>query len=266
MRDRGRFHTAMAALLAVCSIMGCGKNAIKSVWPTNSIQIDGQPLDWRSIPGNYISAPNIEYRVANDSTNLYVLLRLPRAVAARIGMHGLTLWLDPKASKQKKIGVRIPKAKVAVAPPSIGQEKPANGKQEGSRKILDANFVGFSAPLDSLANLASFTQDGKEAFPIQEKNILLSAGKYEEWLSLEISLPFEAIGIDISRLRSPRIGMGIEIPAVQPPRFQRAHEQGEEGYPQAPQLPPASGGRLPLERRFFEGLDAWVWIELALPY
>ncbi len=269
MKVKERFFKKLTLVLAALLAAGCGGEAIQSAWLAERIVVDGEPLDWRGTPANYITAPNIEYRVANDTTNLYLLLRTPdRTVAARIVMLGLKVWIDPKTSKRKAMGIGIPKAQREIAPRIFveGASKESRNEEERKEaKIRDASLQRLAALLDSLADFASLIENGKDACLSREKKVIVSAGSYDEWLLLEIMLPFEVIGIDISHKKSPTIGLGIEIPTIEPRGSDRPGEHQNEDYPQPHTSPPQPRGDAHLERRFFHGLDFWVKIRLAFP-
>lgn len=75
---------------------------------TTPPEIDGKVDEWTS---EWMLDPDGKflYNVCNDETSLYIRLKVTDVLTQRkIGVFGLTLWLDPLGKKKSKLGLRYP--------------------------------------------------------------------------------------------------------------------------------------------------------------
>ena len=54
---------------------GCNSQKMQSAWAPNEIEIDGQMQDWSTEQTTYFEDDDILMGLANDSQNLYMLIR-----------------------------------------------------------------------------------------------------------------------------------------------------------------------------------------------
>lgn len=248
-------------VILVLSGLTCGGNAVKSTWSAGRIEIDGLPSDWRGIASNYITAPNIEYRLANDTTNLFLLLRTPDpSVPMRIVMHGLKIWVDSKSAKQKRLGVEIPSG---TTPMEGSQEKQSfrdHPHDRRARAILGNHSAEAPWVLDSLINGACFIENGRKVSKAKAKGVLISAAEEEGWFLLEMRLPFDAFGIEVCKTRA--VNLGIEIPGAQPPNLEKIPRPDEGDYSTTETSLPQPRSKMPFQSKLFRGVDVWLRVEL----
>ena len=81
----------------------------KSLWLDRTISIDGNADDWRAQEQD--DAEGLSFAFANDDKNLYVLVvphtKLMKAQMAGSYGQDFVIWLDPKAGKDKLIGIKL---------------------------------------------------------------------------------------------------------------------------------------------------------------
>jgi hypothetical protein len=84
---------------------------------------DEWAMDWQKDPDNKMS-----YNICFDDNNLYVRMKTADDMVKRkIGFFGLTLWMDPKGKKKKKLGLRFPTG-------AEGKEKMEALRETGERQ------------------------------------------------------------------------------------------------------------------------------------
>jgi uncharacterized membrane protein YgcG len=74
----------------------------------NIVQVDGKADEW---PLTWIDdgEKNFSYNVCSDDNNLYIRMKTTNDLIKRkIGLFGLTLWMDPKGKKKRKLGFAFP--------------------------------------------------------------------------------------------------------------------------------------------------------------
>ena len=87
-------------------LVGCKGNKIRNQWVDQEIDIDGKFSDWAGINQNILEDQNIVVGMANDENNLYLMFRgNDERMARRIGMMGVTVWLNKEGKKKKDFGI-----------------------------------------------------------------------------------------------------------------------------------------------------------------
>jgi hypothetical protein len=72
------------------------------------VQVDGHGDEW---PMTYLQDEDKKffYNVCTDETSIYIRLRIKEELVRRkVGLFGLTVWLDPNGKKKKKLGLHFP--------------------------------------------------------------------------------------------------------------------------------------------------------------
>ncbi|MCR4439778.1 MAG: hypothetical protein QHJ34_10450 [bacterium] len=79
---------------------------MESTWLDHEITVDGSVAEWEKLPVVYVDEWQGVAGVANDTASVFVMLRVGnQQLARRLRFGGLTLWLDPKGGKQRKLGI-----------------------------------------------------------------------------------------------------------------------------------------------------------------
>ncbi|MDD4921510.1 MAG: hypothetical protein PHS30_03420 [Bacteroidales bacterium] len=156
---RSQFLTFL--LIILCS----GKiSAAKEVLPyKNDVSIDGINKEWPAHLPKYSSMTDINYAVANDAKNLYLILRIADEVKQKqIAQNGLEIWINKDGKKKKLTGITFP------LPIRKG---PVTGK-ETAELIL----TGF------------LIDNGKQ--PVKDCPVKVALTKDQNVMTYELSVPF----------------------------------------------------------------------------
>jgi len=98
------------------------------------ITIDGSNSDWADIPTIYFEDQQAVLGVANDSDNLYLLMRFhdPKWVRT-IKMSGLKIYVDAKGGESKDVCIRYLGGPdlASLQPADLGRGRGGSGRGEG---------------------------------------------------------------------------------------------------------------------------------------
>ncbi len=106
-------RTLRMALLPVALVVlafpyGCKAEEIPSAWTSQPITVDGNANDWSELPTYLFEKEGATIGICNDSTNVYLMLRLSDArKAMMIKRDGLTIWFDDAGKKNKDFMIRF---------------------------------------------------------------------------------------------------------------------------------------------------------------
>lgn len=96
------------ALVVLAFSYGCKTEEIPSSWTNQPITVDGNADDWSELPTYLFEKEGATIGICNDSTNVYLMLRLSAArKAMMIKRDGLTIWLDDAGNKNKDFMIRF---------------------------------------------------------------------------------------------------------------------------------------------------------------
>jgi len=157
---------ACAGIVAV--VAGCGLVGIDSVWRDREIVIDGSDpgAEWENAR-HYFKEEKVTLGLMNDAEYLYLRISTrDRATQAKL-MQGLTIWLNPKGSKDKYLGIHYPLGRsgmmaAAARMQKEGQEEkdpapedaaPDWGGEDARNQPPDGNKQG-AAPPDGIKRMA----------------------------------------------------------------------------------------------------------------
>jgi len=93
-----------------------------------NVVVDGKIQEWANPLPNYDKKTGINYDLANDAKNLYIILKVVNNSTQRqILSNGFELWINTDGEKKKTIGISYP-LKTASAPKKSNEQKPENTK------------------------------------------------------------------------------------------------------------------------------------------
>jgi hypothetical protein len=74
----------------------------------NVVVVDGKADEW-TLTWVESDDKNFSYNVCSDDNNLYIRMKTSNDMVKRkIGLFGLTLWMDPNGKKKRKLGFKFP--------------------------------------------------------------------------------------------------------------------------------------------------------------
>lgn len=128
----GVFVLAVALSLAGIS---CKEKTLPAAWSTDGITIDGNMGDWNDLPTRYLKDHEAVAGIANDSANVYLMLRFrDRGMAGAIRRAGLTVWIDPTGGSDEIFMVKLQgfPENVALPADSLGYSARSRGRHSPS--------------------------------------------------------------------------------------------------------------------------------------
>ena len=103
---------------------GCGLVGIDSVWRDREIVIDGSDpgAEWENAR-HYFKEEKVTLGLMNDTEYMYLRISTrDRATQAKL-MQGLTIWLNPKGSKDKYLGIHYPLGRSGMMAAAAREQK-----------------------------------------------------------------------------------------------------------------------------------------------
>jgi hypothetical protein len=137
-------------LFTLCTI-GTSVLAGGTVLPLkNDVEIDAQNKEWHSPLPRYDKNTGINFDAANNSRNLYLILRVAdETIQRQIMQNGLEVWINMDGKKKKTTGVTFPMPKAAG--------KPGNGTGRPS-----AEGEGMPSEMPAQGNAQNSTQNKRQ--------------------------------------------------------------------------------------------------------
>jgi len=212
------------------TLIGCKSTKIESSWVSQPMRIDGSVGDWHDRPLAFFEKERLSVGIANDSTNLYLLLRTNNLAFIRgIRQEGITLWLDSKGGKDKKRAIFYQGGPDRTEMEKAGlSERPANTERTGDRR-----FEGRMPTIDSMP---------RERFSFIDENYYLEKNINPDGLyGPEVAVGVEG-GFCIYELRIPltdappeisgqNVSLGVQWQEMDTSKFQGRPPGGRGGFP-----------------------------------
>jgi hypothetical protein len=185
------------------------------LWAGEPIQIDGNIDDWKGLPTAYYEDEGIVLGIRNDSTYLYLLLRIddPMTVGI-IRRMGMQLWLDAKGKKKKNLGLRFQGGPSGEEIRESGMVSSEDSERQipderMTRQRLTPEFTGDHLTIfdNNLEFREKIAADGSNGPHIQYS---LDQG----FCNYEIKIPLEEHRVDYYGMNAEpgkKISVGIEI-------------------------------------------------------
>lgn len=173
----------------------------------------------------------MSYNVCSDDANLYVRMKTAdENIKRKIGMFGLTLWMNPDGKKKKKLGLKFPtgteaKERVESMRNSFDQSKMSASERADFQKkvskmlIEDVELIELiGLTKDPLTSSRSGITNGiKVAIAIND------SGEYV----YEAVIPFKSYRLSKSSIEA--LGVGFETGKFVPPANKNSSGQGGTG-------------------------------------
>lgn len=145
-----------------------------SVYKTD-VTVDGQNKEWKSPLPRYNKNTGINFEVANDDRNIYMIVRVADTTSQRqILQNGLEVWINKEGKKKNTTGITYP-----MAP-----DKPkANSRRVGT--TLD----GFSMNINELMLTGFLLENGRQ--PVKDCPVKVAIRKdSSDCIVYELAIPF----------------------------------------------------------------------------
>jgi len=131
MRSIGSLCLVAGTLVGLLAT-GCRSTRLDGQWTAEPIRIDGDARDWDHLSRAVLEEQQISLGLCNDTERLYLFFRFNDPKWARaIARHGLTIWFDSRAGKEKSFGIlyrnRLPGAERLDPQPDERPMSPGDG-------------------------------------------------------------------------------------------------------------------------------------------
>lgn len=219
---------ALWALLLALSLPGCRDYAIKSLWLTDAIHIDGDASDWK---GNlyYFEEKKASVGIKNDRENLYICLitQDPTRIRQATSL-GMILWIDPAGGKDKQFGINYPVGQTADMVP-----RPERGEQPRDPEEMRERMS--TAAQASREEIKFLDPDGLELGRVridEVQGMEVAVQSTGSTFVYEIRLPLsssENLPLVFKSQSGPVLGVGMEMPKREMPSMRGSRPGGGMG-------------------------------------
>jgi len=115
------------------------------------VTVDGRNTEWNTPLPRYHQVTGINYDVANDERNLYLIIRVADTTSQRQIIHnGLEVWINKDGKKNHTTGITYPMAK----------DKPRAGARPGIHNMKTPD--GFFMNIDELVLTGFLLENGRQ--------------------------------------------------------------------------------------------------------
>jgi len=178
--------------------ISCTAQVMPCIWMPHGAVVDGKYNEWPKYFDNYDPSTKTQFALANDSTHLFVCLKVDEeATQFRVLHHGVELWFDLRGKKAKKVGVNFP-MKMERNPEDMEMQKRREQAIPGQEPIRNGERMKMKQRLRMRqSNLSAVGMVGIPAQLLPLKNDFnISAAM--DWdsngvLCLEYAIPFSAL-------------------------------------------------------------------------
>ncbi len=268
------------------TLIGCKSTKVESSWAAQPMQIDGSASNWRDLPLTFFEDERLSIGFANDSTNMYILLRTSNLSFIRgVRRAGITLWLDAKGGKDKTRAVFYQGGPDPKAMQKAGLvDHTINAARIGDRPFMK-NMLSDSMPHERFSYIDESYYLEKNIDPDGTFGPAIAVGVEDGFCIYELKIPLtdappELYGITAQP--GQKISIGAEWQEMDTDKFRGRFPGGREGTPDGGQgFPggfrqddtPFGGGGMrpggmkggPREGPSMDKKDIWIKTQLALP-
>jgi hypothetical protein len=201
----------------------------------NVVVVDGKADEW-TLPWLESDDKNFSYNVCSDDYNLYIRMKTSNDMIKRkIGLFGLTLWMDPNGKKKKKLGFKFPSG-------TEGAERMETFRKEAEGQNHERQSAGERAEFqkkmeaDLIQNLEVIELIGLTDDPITATRsgitngikVAIAADPEAKAYVYEAVLPFKSYRL--SKKSIEKLGIGFETGKYVAPKDKTS--QGAQYVPQ----------------------------------
>ena len=142
------------------------------------VTVDGQNTEWKSPLPRYNKIAGINFDVANDERNLYLIVRVTDTTSIRqVQQNGLEVWINKDGKKKNTTGITYP-----MAP-----DKPKAGTRSRTQNLKTAD--GFSLNINELMLTGFLLENGRQ--PVNGCPVKVAIRKdSSDCLVYELAIPF----------------------------------------------------------------------------
>lgn len=206
----------------------------RNLWPVRPVNIDGMSDEWTHSLLQYNSAAKLSYSIANDRSNLYILIEsADQPTNNRILANSIRISINPKGKKKAKTSLTFPIVdlddllKNRQFRGSRNDKPVVDGRDFKNEAVSNANTIkvdGFPRIPDGIFSLHLMNTYGiKAAAHLDDRKIL----------TYELSVPLSQLNISLNQVKY--IAYQIKINGSPDPLK-------SSGYPDNGRTPGGNGG------------------------
>jgi hypothetical protein len=159
--------------------LGMGVQAAnnQSVYKTD-VTVDGLNKEWKSPLPRYNQTTGINYEIANDERNIYMIVRVADTTSQRqVVQNGLEVWINKDGKKKNTTGITYPMA-------------PDKAKAGSKNRVLTGKTAdGFSMNINELTLTGFLLENGRQ--PIKDCPVKVAIRKdSSNCIVYELAIPF----------------------------------------------------------------------------
>lgn len=168
----------------------------------SDIVVDGKPDEWVNIPHDFSTGSTVEFSVANNASNLFILLKVPSILEQqKILKGGMDVWVSPDGKKDKKTGITYPvKGELGETEQPISNTEKSNEREKHlqmAAQVISMQRYGFIPEYNGVQSIRQNT-GFKASIGWDENDVMI----------YELTIPLKAFATDITK-KSIKIGFNI---------------------------------------------------------
>jgi len=172
------------------SLSGCRETKLENQWVTEKVTVDGKGDEWNGGSLTYAEAMNLALGTANDADHLYVMFRLnDPAMARRIQMMGVTVWLDGEGSKEKTYGL-VYRGSVEMQRELASKDRPGAAEEDPGAERMRPAMERFGGDLPEFGMIRLIERAEKRDMPADNPEGLAAGSALSQgYYTFEFRLP-----------------------------------------------------------------------------
>lgn len=214
------------------------KDIIPSVWMDKQINVDGLIADWKQEPSLYDQKTKIFFEIANDSTNIYLLLKIKdQQTQIRVMNSGINLEIIKKEKPKRKAYIKYPIKEDIGESIQMNQGFPEyrgnNGRNQNDPKDFMIKRRESFKLRSELMEIKGFqTEDG--TYPVRNSKSIKVAIDWnvENTMFCEVRIPIREYYGDsyaVEYIKTIPLTLKVTLNAVERPNFGPGGERMHPG-------------------------------------
>jgi hypothetical protein len=234
---RKKLVNSIALFLFILIITNYGYAQEKNLWLSSPVNINGIADEWAQNHINYNTKTKLNYVIANDRYNLYILIKsADQPTNARILTNGITVSINPNGHKKEKTAITFPliEDEMFVRQPLADR----NGRPPVSKNTPDILSKASTIKISGFYKIpdGTFSLDLVNSYGIKAGSKI----DHNKVFVYELSIPLSRLNISITKNRP--VAYNIRINGSSAPANTRSNIYGGATRPGDRGKIPVTGG------------------------
>ncbi|HWA35169.1 MAG TPA: hypothetical protein VG737_13610 [Cyclobacteriaceae bacterium] len=216
------------SMVVILSATSVAQDTESNCQMANVIVVDGKADEW-TLTWVESDDKNFSYNVCSDDNNLYVRMKTSNDMIKRkIGLFGLTLWMDPNGKKKRRLGFKFPSGTEGAErmeafrkeSESQNHERQSAGERAEFQKKMEADLIQNLEVIE----LIGLTDDPITATRSGITNgikVAIALDPESRAYVYEAVLPFKSYRLSKKSIET--LGVGFETGKYTPPKDKNAN-------------------------------------------